>query len=221
MILGFPYCDVWMRMFEGLRLVHWKTDRRNDGVLVLSLDRADEKVNALNRAVIDELSAMLERIALELPKGVVIRSGKPGGIPGADIKGFEAIEAKGQTEDWIRRGEAVCATVYGENYRKLRESVRTLHPAIDAWMITEGYGRTLGRPGLDLMRRELCTVAQTAVLEAPKQLHSHLRGALNAGASFGQIEGVLSIVNPLLSFDQWKKVKELWRSVRDGWSPGN
>jgi multiple sugar transport system substrate-binding protein len=62
-------------------------------------------------------------------------------------------------------------------------------------------------------------VAQTAVLEAPKQLHSHLRGALNAGASFGQIEGVLSIVNPLLSFDQWKKVKELWRGVREGWIP--
>jgi 4-carboxymuconolactone decarboxylase len=124
-------------------------------------------------------------------------------------------------EEWTRRGESVCATVYGENYRKLRESVRALHPAIDAWMITEGYGRTLGRAGLDLMRRELCTVAQTAVLEAPKQLHSHLRGALNAGASFGQIEGVLSIVNPLLSFDQWKKVKELWRTVREGWSPGN
>ena len=66
-----------------------------------------------------------------------------------------------------------------------------------------------------------CTVAQTAVLEAPKQLHSHLRGSLNAGASFGQIEGVLSIVNPLLSFDQWKKIKELWRTVREGWSPGN
>ena len=45
-----------------------------------------------------------------------------------------------------------------------------------------------GRPGLDLLRRELCTVAQTAVLEAPRQLHSHLRGALNAGATFGQIE---------------------------------
>ncbi|MEO6056288.1 MAG: carboxymuconolactone decarboxylase family protein [Gemmatimonadales bacterium] len=126
----------------------------------------------------------------------------------------------GQVGEWTRRGEEVCATVYGENYRKLRESVRTLHPAIDAWMISEGYGRTLGRAGLDLMRRELCTVVQTAVLEAPKQLRSHLRGALNAGASFGQIEGVLSIVNPLLSFDQWKKVKELWRSVREGWAPG-
>ena len=127
----------------------------------------------------------------------------------------------GQVGEWTRRGEEVCAQVYGDNYSKLRDSVRALHPAIDAWMITEGYGRTMGRPGLDLLRRELCTVAQTAVLEAPKQLHSHLRGALNAGASFGQIDGVLSIVNPLLSFDQWKKIKELWRTVREGWSPGN
>jgi 4-carboxymuconolactone decarboxylase len=123
--------------------------------------------------------------------------------------------------EWTRRGEELCEVVYGENYRKLRDSVRAMHPAIDSWMITEGYGRTLARPGLDLRRRELCTVAQTAVLEAPRQLHSHLRGALNAGASFGQVEGTLSIVNPLLSFDRWKKVKELWRTVREGWSPGH
>lgn len=120
--------------------------------------------------------------------------------------------------EWARRGEELCAVVYGDNYDKLRQSVQALHPAVDSWMITEGYGRTLARPGLDLRRRELCTVAQTAVLEAPRQLHSHLRGALNAGATFGQIEGALSIVNPLLSFDQWKKVKELWRTVRAGWS---
>ena len=123
--------------------------------------------------------------------------------------------------EWTRRGEEVCRTVYGDNYRKLRDSIRALHPAVDAWMITEGYGRTLARPGLDLLRRELCTVAQTAVLETPRQLHSHLRGALNAGASFGQIEGVLSIVNPMKSFDQWKKIKELWRTVREGWAPAS
>jgi len=103
----------------------------------------------------------------------------------------------------------------------LKEDVAKLGARVEVVSVAEGYGRTLGRPGLDLMRRELCTVAQTALREAPKQLHSHLRGALNAGASFGQIEGVLSIVNPLLSFDQWKKVKELWRAVRQDWSPGN
>ncbi|HEU5050539.1 MAG TPA: carboxymuconolactone decarboxylase family protein [Gemmatimonadales bacterium] len=139
---------------------------------------------------------------------------------------FSGVPAPREDEDasyahdaeWTRRGEETCAVVYGDNYHKLRASVAALHPAIDAWMITEGYGRTLARPGLDLLRRELCIVAQTAVLEAPRQLHSHLRGALNAGASFAQIEGVLSVVNPLLSFDQWKKVKELWRTVREGWT---
>jgi 4-carboxymuconolactone decarboxylase len=143
---------------------------------------------------------------------------KFGGIPAPDA---DPEQDYAKAREWERRGEELCAQVYGENYQKLRESVRTLHPVIDSWMITEGYGRTLARPGLDLRRRELCTVAQTAVLEAPQQLHSHLRGALNAGATFGQIDGALSIVNPLLSFDQWKKVKALWRTVRDGWSPGH
>ena len=30
---------------------------------------------------------------------------------------------------------------------------------------------------------------------------------------------VLSVVNPLLSYDQWKRVKELWMTVREGWEP--
>lgn len=123
-------------------------------------------------------------------------------------------------QSWAARGEATCATVYGDNYRKLRDNVRTLHPAVDDWMIVEGYGRTLGRPGLDLMRRELCTVAQTAILDTERQLHSHLRGALNAGADPMQVDAVLSVVNPMISFDAWRKIKELWRSVRDGWVPG-
>lgn len=121
--------------------------------------------------------------------------------------------------EWTARGEATCEVVYGANYRRLRANVKELHPALDLWMITEGYGRTMSRPGLDLLRRELCTVTQTAVMEVPRQVHSHLRGALHAGATFGQVEGVLSVVNPLLSYDQWKKVKELWQSVRDGWEP--
>jgi 4-carboxymuconolactone decarboxylase len=121
--------------------------------------------------------------------------------------------------EWTARGEQTCGVVYGANFQRLRENIRELHPALDAWMITEGYGRTMSRPGLDLMRRELCVVAQTAVLETPRQLHSHMRGALHAGATFAQVEAVLSVVNPLLSYDQWKKVKELWTTVRDAWNP--
>jgi 4-carboxymuconolactone decarboxylase len=123
--------------------------------------------------------------------------------------------------EWTKRGEETCARIYGDNYRKLRENIKELHPAMDLWMVTEGYGRTMARPGLDLLRRELCTVAQMAVLEAPRQLHSHLRGALHAGGSFEQVDGVLSVVNPLLSYDQWKKVKELWNGVKEAWMEGS
>ena len=117
--------------------------------------------------------------------------------------------------EWTARGEATCQVVYGANYRRLRENVQGLHPALDAWMITEGYGRTMSRPGLDLVRRELCVVAQTGVMETPHQLHSHLRGALHAGATFAQIEAVLGLVNPLLSHEQWRKVMELWTTVKE------
>jgi 3-hydroxyacyl-CoA dehydrogenase/enoyl-CoA hydratase/3-hydroxybutyryl-CoA epimerase len=92
-------------MFDGLRLVHWKTDLRNDGVLVLSLDRADEKreravARGHRRALRD---ARAHRAGVAQGRGAPFR--QAAGIPGADIKGFEAIEAKGQTEDWIRLGQ--------------------------------------------------------------------------------------------------------------------
>ncbi len=121
--------------------------------------------------------------------------------------------------EWTARGEATCQAVYGDNYEKLRHNVQALHPALDAWMITEGYGRTLSRPGLDLVRRELCIIAQTAVLDTPRQLHSHLRGALKAGASPAMVEAVLTVVNPFLAYDHWKAVKELWEAVLDAWEP--
>jgi len=140
----------------------------------------------------------------------VSRVAAPATDPDADYR---------QVPQWTARGEETCGVVYGANYKRLRENVKDLHPALDQWMIIEGYGRTMGRPGLDLLRRELCTVAQTAVLEAPRQLHSHLRGSLHAGATFEQLEGVLGVVNPLLSYDQWKKVKELWQTVRESWDP--
>jgi 3-hydroxyacyl-CoA dehydrogenase/enoyl-CoA hydratase/3-hydroxybutyryl-CoA epimerase len=95
-------------MFDGLRLAHWQGERRSDGVLLLTLNRADQQVNALSQAVLGELDAMLERIELEPPKGVVIRSGKQAGfVVGADIKEFQGFDAKGTVHDAIRRGQLV------------------------------------------------------------------------------------------------------------------
>jgi 3-hydroxyacyl-CoA dehydrogenase/enoyl-CoA hydratase/3-hydroxybutyryl-CoA epimerase len=46
-------------VFEGLRLSHWKVSQDADGVRLLTMDRSDSRVNALSRALLDELDAML------------------------------------------------------------------------------------------------------------------------------------------------------------------
>ena len=92
--------------FDGLRLRHWKTELRQDGVLVLSFDREGESVNTFGQGVLIELNSLLERIALEPPKALVLRSAKEKGfIAGADIREFQEFDAKGTIGDSIRRGQ--------------------------------------------------------------------------------------------------------------------
>ena len=117
---------------------------------------------------------------------------------------------------WAARGERTCAVVYGSMYERLRANIRELHPALDAWMIVEGYGKVLSRPGLDLKRRELCIVAVCAVQGQDRQLHSHLHGAVHAGASSAEVEGVLDQVAPMVAADAAARYRQLWARVRDG-----
>lgn len=93
--------------FDGLRFSHWVPEIRDDGVVVLSFDRADTSVNAFSQDALIELGDLIERIAIDPPKAVVIRSAKPSGfIAGADLKEFQEYDRKGTTNDAIRRGQA-------------------------------------------------------------------------------------------------------------------
>lgn len=95
-------------MFDGLDCRHWRTDPRSDGIVVLTLDHADDKVNVLSRSVLDELELIVERIAIEKPAGLVIASAKAAGfIPGADIREFQQFDAEGSTFDRIRAGQSL------------------------------------------------------------------------------------------------------------------
>jgi 4-carboxymuconolactone decarboxylase len=114
----------------------------------------------------------------------------------------------------VARGEATCSTVYGPFYERLRHNIRALHPALDHWMIVEGYGKVLGRPALDLARRELCVVAACAIARQDRQLHSHLHGALHAGASAAQVDAALLAIADLLDPDDVKRYVGLWARVQ-------
>lgn len=115
---------------------------------------------------------------------------------------------------WHARGEATCSAVYGSMYPKLRENMRSLHPAIDAWMIVEGYGKVLGRPGLDLARRELCVVAACVATGQDRQLVSHLHGAANVGAPAGWVDEALLALREVVAGDAIDRAVMLWARVQ-------
>lgn len=118
-------------------------------------------------------------------------------------------------EAWTKRGAEVCRRVYAGQYERLRANVAALHPDMERWMLQEGYGKVLGRPGLDLATRELCIAAMLASLDAEPQLYAHLRGAINAGASEEDVEDALREAGRGISPERSRAAREVWARVRD------
>lgn len=184
---------------------HLDSDSRLLVRLSAAISGADE---ATTRRVIDEV---MGRVSAEMVDEVILQSYLFAGFPralnaarmwraasGVRAPSSDELAQPTHVGEWERNGEATCAVVYGASYEMLRRNVRELHPALDAWMITDGYGKVLSRPALDLKRRELCIVAACASAGQQRQLHSHLHGALNAGASPGEVAESLSVLNDLI-----------------------
>ena len=84
---------------------HWKLATDADGIAWLIIDKLDAGANTLSEDVISELDEALTTIEREAPKGLVIRSGKPGGfIAGADIGEFRGPTKAADIE--VRLGRA-------------------------------------------------------------------------------------------------------------------
>src|SRR2546426_12385526 len=117
-------------------------------------------------------------------------------------------------ERWTKRGVAACGEVYGRTFHKLMLNLRALHPAVGTLVVVDAYGKILARPGLDSKRRELCTLAAIAMLRAERQLHAHLRGALNTGSTREEVDAGLAVIEADLPADRALRVWELWADVR-------
>jgi 3-hydroxyacyl-CoA dehydrogenase/enoyl-CoA hydratase/3-hydroxybutyryl-CoA epimerase len=81
---------------------HWKANLDSDGILWLSLDRADGEINTLSREVLEELDRLVREIPRRQPKGVVLCSGKENGfIAGADTREFSSIVDSSQAVELV------------------------------------------------------------------------------------------------------------------------
>jgi enoyl-CoA hydratase len=82
------------------------------GVAVLTVNRAD-KLNALNRALLEELDAALDEIAADggIRALVITGAGSKAFVAGADIAEIAAIEGQEAGRDFARFGQAVFAKI--------------------------------------------------------------------------------------------------------------
>ena len=89
-------------------LKHWTSETDSDGIVWLRLDKADSSANVLSADVLAELHELLQLATAQLPRGVVVYSGKPGGfVMGADINEIASIENAEQGYALIRQGQQV------------------------------------------------------------------------------------------------------------------
>jgi len=93
---------------EASPWAHWRMRTDPDGIVWLLFDKKDSSANTLSSEVLTEFDAMLQRLESNPPRGVVIRSAKPGGfIAGADITQFRGVKDTAQIEALIASGHAV------------------------------------------------------------------------------------------------------------------
>ncbi|MEJ2515847.1 MAG: 3-hydroxyacyl-CoA dehydrogenase NAD-binding domain-containing protein [Gammaproteobacteria bacterium] len=87
---------------------HWKIRRDDDGIAWLCLDKAGASTNTLSRDVMTELNERLADLEKDLPKAVVVHSGKKNGfIAGADIKEFTGLRNADEAYEMVRAGQKV------------------------------------------------------------------------------------------------------------------
>jgi alkylhydroperoxidase/carboxymuconolactone decarboxylase family protein YurZ len=74
--------------------------------------------------------------------------------------------------------------------------MRELSPDLADWMILEGYGKTLSRPGLDPADREYGVVAILTVTRMWRQLRSHAIGTVSVGGTRAGVKEAIELCAP-------------------------
>lgn len=123
-----------------------------------------------------------------------------GGIPAAaEPPSFEA---------WDERGEDLCRRIYGRHYEKLVATMRGFSPDLAAWMILEGYGKTLSRPALTPEEREAGVLAILTVGRMGRQLRSHAIGTVNVGGTRAGAREAIEAAKPWAGDDAVREALE-------------
>ena len=84
---------------------HWKLETDGDNLVWLSFDKAGSSTNVLSADVMSELDRIVDEMAAQKPRGLIVRSAKESGfIAGADVEEFTKIKDADDAMLMVRRG---------------------------------------------------------------------------------------------------------------------
>ena len=82
---------------------------------------------------------------------------------------------------------SIRKAIWGDSLESIEASLTEVDPDLYGYIRDFAYEGVLARPGLDLKTRELLAITSLTALGAPKEIATHIQGALNNGATEQEI----------------------------------
>lgn len=149
-----------------------------------------EAVSSNNRVLLSRwISRAVDELSLHGVEELLLQTLLFVGFP-KTIEAFATLRkthpggnTKTEVSDPHARGLKLSKKIYGDHHDKLMRLMDQHHPDLRLWMIQDGYGKILSRPGLTTWERELSVLVILMSSGMHNQFRAHFRGALYAGVS--------------------------------------
>lgn len=106
--------------------------------------------------------------------------------------------------------------IFGTQQPRIQQRLDELDPDLGRYIRDFAYDTVYDRPALALKTKELIACALLVSLGSPPELRTHIRGALNAGASEAEVRDALMMCVPYLGFPRTVAAFEVLRQHLQG-----
>ncbi|AEV15581.1 Gamma-carboxymuconolactone decarboxylase [Thermus sp. CCB_US3_UF1] len=111
---------------------------------------------------------------------------------------------------------SVRQAIWGEKREAIEASLREVDEDLFRYIRDFAYEEVLARPGLDLKTRELLAITALIALGSPKELATHLEGALRVGAREEEVREAILQSALFLGFPRALAAMKLFHQVLKG-----
>ncbi|WP_022799133.1 carboxymuconolactone decarboxylase family protein [Thermus islandicus] len=111
---------------------------------------------------------------------------------------------------------SVREALWGEKREAIEEALKQVDEDLFRYIRDFAYEEVLARPGLDLKTRELLAITALVALGSPKELATHLEGALRVGATEREVREAILQAALFLGFPRALAAMRLLQKVLQG-----